>query len=419
MALTRTNPATWGTGDKLTSGQANAIDINVTSALDKRAGQTDTLSSVVTATGAGRVIPTQVDGANADTTYGITAGNAVIRVTSAVTASRVYTLDNTIAVSGDTLDIYCDATFVTFQVTVKNAAAATIFLLGNISSAQGPWAQFRFVGGAWFLFKSGGLTPPKMQTATFTTNGTFTVPSGVTSVQVTGMGGGGGGGGGGGSNSTAGCSGGGGGGAKISVVELTVTPLAAITVTLGLGGVVGTGGASAFSGVDGGDGGDTTFGALATFIGAMGGQRGLVGNAGARQVWGGQPARSAAAKVAPYNLATNRIPGPGEGGMGFNNAGTTITAIERTGGSTSQALGATSPISFGAGSGGGGGASEWPANAPGAGGGDGGVGIAGGNGAAGTMGAGGGGGAGGDAGVVGGGNGGAGGLGALIVTYVA
>lgn len=51
MALERINPADWGVGDKLTSAQINAIDENVTHALDKRAGETDTLASDVTVIG--------------------------------------------------------------------------------------------------------------------------------------------------------------------------------------------------------------------------------------------------------------------------------------------------------------------------------------------------------------------------------
>ncbi len=68
MTISRVKPATWGIGDLLTSADMNAVDTNATLALDKRSGQTDTLASVVSCAGAGRVIPTFATGANADTT---------------------------------------------------------------------------------------------------------------------------------------------------------------------------------------------------------------------------------------------------------------------------------------------------------------------------------------------------------------
>jgi len=48
MALARTNGPGFGVGVKMTSAQATAIDANIEGALDKRAAQTDTLSSAIT-----------------------------------------------------------------------------------------------------------------------------------------------------------------------------------------------------------------------------------------------------------------------------------------------------------------------------------------------------------------------------------
>lgn len=48
MTISRVKPAGWGTNETLTSTQATALDVNTVSALDKRSGQTDTLSSTVT-----------------------------------------------------------------------------------------------------------------------------------------------------------------------------------------------------------------------------------------------------------------------------------------------------------------------------------------------------------------------------------
>lgn len=47
MAITRVKPAGWAVNEKLTSAQQNALDLNVTYALDKRTGEVDTLSSFV------------------------------------------------------------------------------------------------------------------------------------------------------------------------------------------------------------------------------------------------------------------------------------------------------------------------------------------------------------------------------------
>jgi len=53
MTIARIKSPGWGANEKLTSGQQNALDINTTYALDKRAGQTDTLSSVITVASGG------------------------------------------------------------------------------------------------------------------------------------------------------------------------------------------------------------------------------------------------------------------------------------------------------------------------------------------------------------------------------
>jgi hypothetical protein len=55
MTIARIKFPGWGPNEKLTSGQQNALDLNVTNALDKRAGQTDTLSSVVTVASGGSI----------------------------------------------------------------------------------------------------------------------------------------------------------------------------------------------------------------------------------------------------------------------------------------------------------------------------------------------------------------------------
>ena len=48
MSISRVNASGWSVGEKLTSAQQNSLDANTSYALDKRAGQTDTLSSDIT-----------------------------------------------------------------------------------------------------------------------------------------------------------------------------------------------------------------------------------------------------------------------------------------------------------------------------------------------------------------------------------
>lgn len=251
MSISRVNVPGWGIGDEVTSAQMNGVDTNATYALDKRSGQTDTLESIVTLTGAGRLIPTVATGADANTTYQPGGGNLLIRVTSAVTANRNYTLGTTGVQAGDSITILAEASFVTYEITVKDQAAATIFTLGNLNTSDGQWASFVYTGSAWRLFKS---PASRLRTQTFASNGTFTVPPGVTELILIGYGGGGGGGGGAsGPNATDGVAngGGGGGGALLSIVRMGVTPGDAHSVTLGVG---GTGGIAGIDGVTGGDG---------------------------------------------------------------------------------------------------------------------------------------------------------------------
>lgn len=109
----------------------------------------------------------------------------------------------------------------------------------------------------------------------FTTNGTFVVPAGVTTVWVSMSGGGGGGGG----SSTYGGGGGGGGAAAFASYPLTVTPLSSHSVTIGNGGNGGAGGNSGTSGIA------SSFGTLLTTNGGFGGTAGL----GASGGYGGNP----------------------------------------------------------------------------------------------------------------------------------
>lgn len=117
----------------------------------------------------------------------------------------------------------------------------------------------------------------KMAKKIFTTSGSWTAPSGVTSVILIGYGGGGGGGSG--SLNFGYFYGGAGGGAAMQGFFIVdVVPNTSYTVTIGAG---GTGGA--IDGNSGTNGGTTTFGALATFIG------GAKGDVSSNVAFGGMP----------------------------------------------------------------------------------------------------------------------------------
>lgn len=98
-----------------------------------------------------------------------------------------------------------------------------------------------------------------MPTTTFTSSGTFTVPSNVGSVNVLVVAGGGGGG--------FNCGGGGGAGGVVTNSSFAVTPGANITVVVGSGGAGGTN----INGYNGGNGGNSSFSSISALGGGGGG----------------------------------------------------------------------------------------------------------------------------------------------------
>ncbi len=363
MTIDLVNAPTWSVGEELTSAQLNDLDEQGTFALDKRASETDTLESVVSLAGAGRVVDTVAIGANADTAYVVDADNRVIRVTSAVGANRAYTLSATGAINGDKIAIYVESSFVTYEIAVKDQAAATMYTLGNLSSSDGTWAEFIYYGG-WRVHRAGA---PKVHSQTFLANGTFTVPAGVFYLDVEGCGAGGGGAAGdsslGTTTSRYGTGGGGGAGALLGRQGLAVTPGAVLTVTIPAGGIAGT------------DGGDTSIDTI-TFAG---GGKGLSGVSGASTVFalGGFPVRLAAQPFVTTGTTTTQIfPGiPASGGYGTTNVYTTHNGVRNPCGGFAAGSGGTygtdSGAYIGGGSGGGGGAGPYGAGGNGGNGGNG------------------------------------------------
>ncbi len=213
---------------------------------------------------------------------------------------------------------------------------------------------------------------------------TWTAPAGVTGVIVIGCGGGGGGGGGGGTGGggTAGQAGSGGAGAFQTTTYLSVTPNTVYTITIGAGGTHGNAHAT------GSAGSDTTFGSLATFKGASGGQQDTASSS-----FGGSSFQTASGTNVQLSNATTSARSIANGGNGIA-ASPGLSGDMNIVGGFSGGTGGNNP---GAARGGGGGGGAGPQGA-GANGGDGagvgaGTGVAGSSASANTGGGGGGGGA--------------------------
>ena len=166
----------------------------------------------------------------------------------------------------------------TFTPNSGVIAAKTIVKGNGIALAAGDIAggghwidlQYDLTLNAWVLLNPAQGVTTHGQTK-FTSNGSFTVPVGITTVYVTAAGGGGGGGGG---YATGYCGEGGGGANCVYKAAFTVTPLQVISIT------IGTGGAGGAVGVAGTVGGNTVVGSLGTLSGGGGGAPGTVGAGG-------------------------------------------------------------------------------------------------------------------------------------------
>ncbi len=390
MTLIRTNPSNWGVGDKLSSDDANSLDLTIVSALDKRTGRTDTLGSIVQCTGAGRLLDTYVVGTDGDTTYLLGGANSIIHVTT-LTGPRTYRLSDTGAQLGARLMVLNTSSF---PVTIVSDQLVPLLVLGASTqqNAESRWGDFIWTGigtywKAWRSAKPVAITP-----VTFTANGVWTCPVGITSVLIDAWGGGGGGGSGANginSSTLSACGGSGGGGSVRSSAVVAVTPGTIYAVNIGAGGTPG------YLGLDGGDGGDTSFdGTVAVFAGAGGGTYGFSQYPVLQLAWGGTPVRmaslSATRRVAYSSAVDGYVRVPSHGGAGFNSLG--AFAQSNDGNRSPQnyvgGVGGLHGVNIGAGppgGGGGGGGGAGPGSA-GSNGGAGGNGIAGNNGANGSAG---------------------------------
>ena len=183
------------------------------------------------------------------------------------------------------------------SVTLTNAGVTSV-VAGTGISVSG-------ATGAVTVTATGGGSVGVRSTI-FTASGTFTVPTGVTSVKVTCVGGGGGGGG----YRDNGSGGGGGGGGGYAIKWVTgLTPAGTVTVTIGAAG----GGVSSFS-AQAGTGGTTSFG---TYCVATGGTGGYGGPNGANKS-GGEAGQGTTGDIRSssntYNLDSLANIGRGQGG---------------------------------------------------------------------------------------------------------
>jgi hypothetical protein len=124
-------------------------------------------------------------------------------------------------------------------------------------------------------FRLPELRPGFSAMQSYTANGSFVVPQGVTRLRVRAIGGGGGGGG----NFGNGGGGGGGGGGYAEGI-FAVGPGQVIAVTVGAAGAAGTNGSGTASGNSGGNGGASSFGAFLSAAGGQGGGGALAGGQG-------------------------------------------------------------------------------------------------------------------------------------------
>ena len=144
------------------------------------------------------------------------------------------------------------------------------------------------------------MTVLKLNSKTFTADGTWKCPTSVTNIWISGYGGGGGGGGG---NTTG--AGGGGGGSIQNTVVVTVVPGTSYSITIGAGGTSGA------VNTAGGIGGRSMFGALAQFFGACGG-----GQPSASGYGGSSWQRSTGAAIIYSNATSSSVRSPANGGNG-------------------------------------------------------------------------------------------------------
>ncbi len=187
MTIARVMPSGWGIGDKQTSAQANALDLNTTYAADKRSGQTDNLQAIWTFQNAGRLIKSYVAGATTNNSYTLSSGCSVIDAASITIpgASVTYTLNATGASLNDTVEIRGNNAKPV--IVVDAASATTIATLLPRAGTEKAVAEFFFNGTNWQLRRINGNENAARYAYLFPQywTGTFDMTSGAVPVIAT------------------------------------------------------------------------------------------------------------------------------------------------------------------------------------------------------------------------------------------
>lgn len=176
MTINRANTFGWATHEKLTSLQQNQVDLNTTYALDKRSGQTDTLSSVISIASGASV--SFLSGS----TFNIASGTtATISSTISLTATSNFGVFSTANFSGvvnfnnsSVANLNGDVNIGATAVHTYNAAATLVF--GGTAVNGTVTSGLTFLSGSTMLFNGG---------STVTLNGTNTLGGTVSITGVT------------------------------------------------------------------------------------------------------------------------------------------------------------------------------------------------------------------------------------------
>lgn len=155
MTISRVKPANWAANELLMSAQINALDANVTNALDKRSSQTDTLGSIVQCQAPGRIIQSVVACPNSNFTTSMTTAQLYVASSaSASTSTLTWTISTFLGtpLAGDEVVFQADNTFLASQsgtASVTNGSSAITFSVAQ-TLAAGTAIQFASQPGVWY-----------------------------------------------------------------------------------------------------------------------------------------------------------------------------------------------------------------------------------------------------------------------------
>ena len=240
---------------------------------------------------------------------------------STISQAQVFTIQfGGASVSGvqPTLNINSIGAIPILQYTSSGSTVNAIITAGLVSQVAYNGTAFILLNPITSPAASSGSYSPGIQT--FTSNGTFTVPAGVTSLKVTTVAGGGGGGSGHAADALHGTPaypGGNGGNGGVAIAVITpVVAAATYTVSVGAGGVAGTAGVDVGNGVGaGGTGGSTSFNSAVSSSGGGGGLTGTLGNNGANGAGGTLTTGQYSAGSGTYGTSAGLQGAGGTGGV--------------------------------------------------------------------------------------------------------